>query len=388
MTCTCPVDWRKYAFRRIVPRNEKSPLLRLRQRDLQSLLEFLRHIYAAQSLDSFRRHLLTGLQQLVPSEITAYNEVNLRTQHNEVVYDRPEAMTLPDGERIFDRYIPEHPLIKYSKGRRGHGAVKISDFLSVSQFHRLGLYSEFFRWIRVEDQMVMSLPTRRPVVIGIALNRSQRNFTERERLLLDLAYPHLLQACRNAEAWTRMIGHLNLIEDALRESSAAVIVLNHIGQVQTMTPKASYLLAKYLGGRGLRRGVLPELLQGLLARQQIRLSGSVDAPPSREPLVVQSNEGCLSLRLFQDQSQSLLLLEESCPAPGRIGAFGLTRREGEVLAWVGRGKTNRDISVILGTSPRTVQKHVEHIFQKLGVETRTAAAAKVLAHASVVKSPA
>ena len=363
-------------------------MLRLRQRDLHFLLEFLRRTYAAQTLDSFRRHLLTGLQQLVPSEITAYNEVNLRTQHNEVVYDRPEAMTLPDGERIFDRYIPEHPLIAYSKGRRGHGAVKISDFLSASQFHRLGLYGEFFRRIHVEDQMVMSLPARRPVVIGIALNRNRRNFSERERLLLNLAYPHLIQACRNAEAWTRMIGHLKLMEDALRESSTAIIVLNGTGRVQTITPKASHLLAKYLGRGTLRRSEFPELLQRWVARQQLSLRDFDDAPASREPLVVQSNAGSLSLRLFQDQSQSVLLLEESCPIAGRIDGFGLTRREGEVLAWVGRGKTNRDISAILGTSPRTVQKHVEHIFQKLGVETRTAAAAKVLAGASAVKPPA
>ncbi len=52
----------------------------------------------------------------------------------------------------------------------------------------------------------------------------------------------------------------------------------------------------------------------------------------------------------------------------------LTAREGEVLLWVAHGKTNRDIADILGMSPRTVAKHMEHIFEKLGVETRTAAA--------------
>jgi DNA-binding CsgD family transcriptional regulator len=99
--------------------------------------------------------------------------------------------------------------------------------------------------------------------------------------------------------------------------------------------------------------------------------------------VGQSDGGRLFARLFQDQSQTLLLLEELPPPPERIDRFGLTRREGEVLAWLSRGKTNRDISTILGASPRTVQKHVEHIFQKLGVETRTAAAAKVLAPGQV-----
>jgi DNA-binding CsgD family transcriptional regulator len=49
-----------------------------------------------------------------------------------------------------------------------------------------------------------------------------------------------------------------------------------------------------------------------------------------------------------------------------------------VLYWVVKGKINRDIADILGSSPMTVKKHMERIFAKLGVETRTAAAAMVM----------
>jgi DNA-binding CsgD family transcriptional regulator len=59
----------------------------------------------------------------------------------------------------------------------------------------------------------------------------------------------------------------------------------------------------------------------------------------------------------------------------RLLDAALTQRESEVLSWVAKGKTNRDIAEILGMSPRTVNKHLEHIFDKLGVETRSAAAA-------------
>jgi DNA-binding CsgD family transcriptional regulator len=57
-----------------------------------------------------------------------------------------------------------------------------------------------------------------------------------------------------------------------------------------------------------------------------------------------------------------------------IAGGRLTPRENDVLLWLGKGKTNRDIADILGMSPRTVNKHLEHIFVKLGVETRSAAA--------------
>jgi DNA-binding CsgD family transcriptional regulator len=60
-------------------------------------------------------------------------------------------------------------------------------------------------------------------------------------------------------------------------------------------------------------------------------------------------------------------------APFDRAAAPLTPREREVLDWVAAGKTNRDIAAILGASPRTVEKHLERIYEKLGVETRTAA---------------
>ena len=61
--------------------------------------------------------------------------------------------------------------------------------------------------------------------------------------------------------------------------------------------------------------------------------------------------------------------------------FQLTSREIEVLHWVACGKTNKDIGDILGLSPRTVNKHLEHVYVKLGVETRTAAAAVAMSTA-------
>ena len=77
-------------------------------------------------------------------------------------------------------------------------------------------------------------------------------------------------------------------------------------------------------------------------------------------------------------SPRLLLSEETeILAEGVALAFGLTGREGEVMYWITEGKNNPEIAIILCVSPRTIHKHVEHIFAKLGVETRHAAACKV-----------
>jgi DNA-binding NarL/FixJ family response regulator len=69
------------------------------------------------------------------------------------------------------------------------------------------------------------------------------------------------------------------------------------------------------------------------------------------------------------------LLRADVAATSRLATASLTPRETEVLSWIAKGKTNRDVGEILGLSPRTVNKHLEHVFEKLGVETRAAAAA-------------
>jgi DNA-binding CsgD family transcriptional regulator len=92
-------------------------------------------------------------------------------------------------------------------------------------------------------------------------------------------------------------------------------------------------------------------------------------------LVVERDGKRLMVRHLCSPKACRLLLEERSPAlePAFLESLDLTRREGEVLLWVAQGKTNTEIGTILGLSPRTVQKHLEHIFEKLGVETRTAA---------------
>jgi DNA-binding CsgD family transcriptional regulator len=93
----------------------------------------------------------------------------------------------------------------------------------------------------------------------------------------------------------------------------------------------------------------------------------------------------LSTRLV---AQTILVLAEEWTNvdPKSLEGMGLTRREAEVSGWMAEGKTNSEIAQILGVRPLTVKKHLEHIFEKLGVENRTAAAGLVLNHQKGTKS--
>lgn len=96
-------------------------------------------------------------------------------------------------------------------------------------------------------------------------------------------------------------------------------------------------------------------------------------------IVVRIDTHIRNARLLSQARRTIVALTPTRPAAipraGGMAACNLTPRESDVLAWLAKGKTNRDIAEILGMSPRTVNKHLEHIFIKLGVETRSAAAA-------------
>ena len=87
----------------------------------------------------------------------------------------------------------------------------------------------------------------------------------------------------------------------------------------------------------------------------------------------------LSIRRFDEPGRDdlhFLVLEETAPSPNpsALIPLGLTPREAEVLFWIAQGKSNPDIATIIGAAVRTVHKHVENVFRKLGCETRAAAA--------------
>lgn len=109
-----------------------------------------------------------------------------------------------------------------------------------------------------------------------------------------------------------------------------------------------------------------------------------NAQPARgTEFSVRQTAGRLIVALHErmDADEWLLVLREQSEAAATgalVQAYGLTAREAEVLFWVSRGKTNKDIGEILGMSAATVKKHLEHIYVKLGVETRTAAAGMAL----------
>jgi DNA-binding CsgD family transcriptional regulator len=361
------------------PRGPGGGLERLTQRDLRALGACVAEIYAHLDLDTFREHVVRAISKVVPAEVITYTEIGNRGQPTTRSL-HPARPIASDLMLAFERHRHEHPLIKHFSGNPHARAAKISDFLTQRAFHRLGLYDEFFRQVGVEHQMVIGLPAPSPRVVGVALNRSGLDFSERDRLLLSALRPHIVQAFGNAESFSQIKREMTLVLQGLEEIGRGIVLLGPDGGIRSATRLARQWLTAYFGHRAVRAKHLPEALQRWVRFQGTTVSSSDDVFSVREPLVVEGQESRLVVRLIPASGGGLLLLEQrhAAQSPASFESLGLSRREAEVLAWVAQGKTDAAIGTILSLSPRTVAKHLEHIYQRLGVENRSAAVALAL----------
>ena len=160
---------------------------------------------------------------------------------------------------------------------------------------------------------------------------------------------------------------------SLDATGRMMLVTDGQGALLWSTPLAAEALVRADPRWHSRSGRLPDCAQGPVDRLCAQ-----GAPGGK--VRVDHAHGALELAYVARLAprEMLLRLTEQNPAQdvetlGRV--LGLTAREAEVLLWVSYGKASKEISAILQISPRTVQKHLERIFEKLGVETRSAAAA-------------
>jgi DNA-binding response OmpR family regulator/DNA-binding CsgD family transcriptional regulator len=162
---------------------------------------------------------------------------------------------------------------------------------------------------------------------------------------------------------------------ALDASGRFLLAANRAGQVLWLTPQAARLLRNVFPNVSSEAIILPAHIREWLAQytgKDAASGGIAFGPPDSETKLE------LSVISQIGADEILLRLIDGDPHDDQMALrtkLRLTQREAEVLLWIARGKSNRDVAEILTLSPRTVNKHLEQIFTKLGVENRTSAAA-------------
>ncbi|HVM47565.1 MAG TPA: helix-turn-helix transcriptional regulator [Candidatus Acidoferrum sp.] len=340
------------------------------------MLDGVAAIYAHHDLESFGRRLLSLVPKMVSATYSSYNEFNPRQRRGAHIFDPPDV-SLGPPDRAWALLLREQPLIRHYQ-RTGDGtARKISDFMSRGAYHETALYCEIFRRAGVEFQMAFYLPERPPNSVAIALIRDHRDFSEQDRLVLNLLRPHLFQAYGNAQIIHELRREAAGMTGALEATARSVIALDSRGAMRTCPACAHRWLRQYFP-KPREAQQLPDAVRSWIRQQQLPATRANELPRERLPLVAERELGRLTIRLLNDcaPGRSLLVLEERAKlSAAALRKLGLTGREAEVLWWLAQGKSNPEIGIILRLSTGTVHKHTEHIFQKLGVETRTAAAA-------------
>jgi CheY-like chemotaxis protein/DNA-binding CsgD family transcriptional regulator len=162
---------------------------------------------------------------------------------------------------------------------------------------------------------------------------------------------------------------------------AAIAITPSDGKVVWQTPLARKWMQSYFQ-KTESNGIAPKALLNWLAEA----NGTNEFQPLN--IIQGGNRLIFTIGENQNGEQTLVLLREESDA-AQIEAlmlvFNLTKRESEVLYWVTKGKTSRDIGDILETSDRTVNKHLEHVYVKMGVETRTAATSLAMSKLRIIK---
>ncbi len=184
-----------------------------------------------------------------------------------------------------------------------------------------------------------------------------------------------LQGARRARQDARQAGQARNALDAFGYASITVRLPE--GRLIWQTALARDLLQRYCETRAPETP--PAVLEWLRRHTPDARQRGIEPPA----LSIAQGAGSLTLRLHQqtssdDDGDEWMIIMREVSDTGVIEAMSLslklTAREAEVLYWVVKGKTNKDIGEILGSSPATAKKHLERVYVKLGVETRTAAA--------------
>lgn len=154
---------------------------------------------------------------------------------------------------------------------------------------------------------------------------------------------------------------------ALDESGRPLLAIDGAGRTLWTTPRSAEMLTRLFGSDGVPSGLAASLVR--LANNETQGTVRHDIEGGRLELHLLTRSGS------DEWLYRLSEIREGAEERLLAARHGLTEREAEVLLWISRGKANREISEILGISPRTVNKHLEQVFEKMGIENRASAAA-------------
>lgn len=290
-----------------------------------------------------------------------------------------QAEALSNADRsAFDHHFREHPLVRFHSAHPGGPTQRISDCVAASDFRQQAVYADYYRRIGINHVMALPLRIDAGNVISIVFNRSTSDFKAAERALLDAIRLPLAALYRNLAAREVAGVGLACLNDLVARAGWSVVRVSLSGRILGTSMPAMRVLQRFFPHFSSGHAQLPNPLGDWLSRCSCWGLDRVAAGQG-ECFAIARGGARLTVHFVADPVKPecgylLVKSERQCVEAQQIASLPLTKREREVMALVTAGKTNAQIALIIDISARTVQKHLEHVFVKLGVETRTAAA--------------
>jgi DNA-binding CsgD family transcriptional regulator len=343
--------------------------LQLRGRSAEAVLAFVGEVAQCRDEAELRAQIAT-LPRLIGAESVALTVCRAWVSDFVIEQGDPSvyrAELLPTVVRAWR----DHPVLRDDLARAGQGARRISDFVHPREWRRKELFNDFYRPLGMTRELAAQVSWG-PAGSSCCLvaHRAGRDFSERDRAVLEIAAPHVRAARARLRAEALVAERLALVEQGLEGARRGVLLLDAHGRLQAAGATARVLLERWFGGDALD---LPaELADWAAARAH-----------TTPDLELELDERRLRARFIHAGDERMIVLTErddsvAAAAPRLARLLAITRREADVLARLAAGRTNDGIAHDLHISRHTVIRHVESIYAKLDVHTRAAATRRAM----------
>ena len=344
------------------------------QKQIARVLDAVRNLYSLRDMREFPEQVMTSCSGLIPALYHSWMAVDKGALTE--VAQLEEAHTNPEEvHHAMKQLAHQHPCYKQAMEiKKGDVVMALSDFTSFRMWKQTAFYNFVHKANGIKDQLIGGYKGPEGI-FGFMLGRDKA-FSADERHLMELIQPHLVVSYKNAQMLTAAQKQSPSLPDS-------VVPLSSDGRVNDWPSAILSALREHSHAPVLTYRVpVPEDFELWLHRSLQDLRRTKDLPAVLPPYVAQSQDSRLIARLIPGaNSQSARLVFEVRAEDRdftRLRKLGLTPKECEVAGWIAQGKGNEEIGIILECSPNTVRKHVEHIFEKLGVENRTSIATRVI----------
>jgi DNA-binding CsgD family transcriptional regulator len=328
--------------------------------DVDTAYGFTRAILDVRTEAELRRHVLDALAGLVPADVLTWDRVELAT--GAVRHEMGPGEAEPPG--AFEALVAcaaDHPLLEAHAARR-RPAVRLSELVERKALVRSELYGDLLHASGVEYEIAIGLRDGRGEAVVAGLGRTEREFSERDRDMLNIVGAALEDAVRATQARERLVRALA----ADPPLGSAVVLLDLNGEIERSSVDGERWLSEHFG-LAEHPGWLPAAVAEWLAL------------PPRPPLISERDGRRLTVRLLPGDPHALLLEAEiTYFRTAALDRLGLTAHEIEVLRAATVMQDEHEIARQLFLSLHAVRERLAHLEAKLDVRTTADAIARAL----------